>query len=71
MDTYQKIFEKRLQEASEKAKNTLSEDKIKDFLDSTASDFIYETIHIVLQCKKMIIFKLGNISTTVPKPTHS
>jgi len=44
MDTYQKIFEKILQEASEKAKNTLSEEKIKDFLDSTASDFIYETI---------------------------
>ena len=44
MDTYQKIFEKMLQEAAEKAKSALSEDKIEAFLDSTASDFIHETI---------------------------
>ena len=44
MDTYQKIFEKTLQEAAEKAKNTLSEDKIEDFLGSAASGFIHETI---------------------------
>ena len=44
MNTYQKIFEQTLQEASEKANNALPKDKINDFLDSTASNFIHETI---------------------------
>lgn len=44
MDTYQKIFKKTLGEAAEKAKNTLPEDKIEAFLNSTASNFIHETI---------------------------
>ena len=44
MNTYQKIFEKVLQEATEIAKNTLPEDKIEDFLNSTATNFIHETI---------------------------
>ena len=57
MDTYQKIFEKILQEASEKVKNNLSDDKIRDLLDSTASDFIHDSIpeiadHIVSSLKE-------------------
>lgn len=57
MDTYQKIFEKILQEASEKVKNNLSDDKIRDLLDSTASDFIHDAIpeiadHIVSSLKE-------------------
>lgn len=44
MDTYQKIFKKMLDEAAEKAINTLPEDKIEAFLNSTASNFIHETI---------------------------
>ncbi|MGO2278253.1 DUF5677 domain-containing protein [Psychrobacter sp. AOP7-D1-21] len=44
MNTYQKIFEKTLQEAAKKAEDTLPKHKIKEFLDSTATDFIHETI---------------------------
>lgn len=44
MDTFQNIFEEMLTKAAKDAYNDLSEDELKSYLDSSASDFIHETV---------------------------
>ncbi len=44
MDNFQNIFEEMLTKAAKDADNDLSQDELRSYLDSSASDFIHETV---------------------------